>query len=592
MPFAIRRGGDDCPFEVYNSETDERAEGGCHQNRSDAIAHQRALQSNVDDAAALVAATDPQPGEHFRAIAHTEGKSTGMRTFTDLSWRDPPFAFHWQYGSSAHGGTPMTEQVGLVTRVTRDPEDESIIYQFGHLDLGGERGREYARQLVAGFQRWVSIGLDEQPAKMTLEWAEEDDEDVEALDPLGRQPEQINIEGGCIGELSGVSVPAQADATIEPTAELVRELEELGAAGPPTDAAVPPQFEKGGGKDGKGGEDGERECPEGQTWDPDAGECVPTGDLAPAAAVEGEDECPDGSMWDPDAGECVPVPDDGMKSHPRVRGRMGIETAEDLADYVQAVTAASYMIEIPDLPPASWFDEPADIDIPGAFCVDDNGRVYGILAPLRTNHRAFARSGRRMEVPTRNVDYSRFLGGEALTREGRLAGVGPITMDCGHAGRFRADHDVAPAHYENACTVVAKVRIGQRADGLPWVAGALEPGVTPDQVSRMLTCRLSGDWQPHPDKNGWQELVAALLVPAPGFAGERTGPTVTLNAEKVLVASSVPVRYIGDAGVDGQVVYDDPLEAITAAAASVGRSEWARRARRLNQAGILRTKGA
>jgi 2'-5' RNA ligase len=565
MPYGIRSGGADCPHEVYNKDTDKRVEGGCHETRQDALDHQRALQANVPDAA--VPGVEAQPGEHFHAVAHIEGQSTGMRTFTNLSWREPPFAFHWQKSSSAHGGTPMTVQAGLVSRVERDPTDEAIIHMFGPLDLESADGAEYARQLVKGFARWVSIGLDEQPAEVEYVWPEEEAaDDAEdgpmSLEDLFPDPEQVLIDGGCIGELSGVSVPAQADATIEPTPELVRELGQIPAAD---------------GADAGDAAMDMTECPDGQHWDEGMQDCVP--DDQPA---EGAGTYKRRTMHVSTKGNRVTISGDGTglalpEAGPGPRTAPSPDTT--MADVVQALTAAAYRIEIPDLPPASWYDEPTDVDIPGAFCVTDEGRIYGILAPLNVNHRAYSQSGRRMTVPNRNVDYSRFLGGEAITASGRIAGVGPITMDCGHAPMRRDNGEVGFEHYDNACSVVGKVRVGETAQGLPWVAGALEPGVTPDQVSRMLACRLSGDWQPHSDKRGWMELVAALLVPSPGFPMGRTGPTLTTK-EGVLVASSMPVRMVDS---HGETLFDgDPQEIIASAAEAAGSGEWARRARRFN----------
>ena len=682
MPFGIRRGGGDCAFEVYNEATDARAEGGCHESRADALAHQRALQANtsdekkkadvtdaVDAEAPEVALVEAEPGEHFHAVAHTEGTSTGLRTFTNLDWREPPFAFHWQKKSTAHGGTPEVVQVGLVTRALRDPEDPQIIHAFGKIDLADPDGTEYARKLAEGFARWVSIGLDESPAEMTTEWA---DDDGGEDDPLGlsRTPKQINIDGGKIGELSGVSVPAQADATVEPTPELMALFE---AAGDAASKENPFAKNKGNG-DGedkaKPDDDGESddECPDGHVFDPDTGECVAQSDAAPkkdggedsegdansklgygkkrrlrvmGTTVEWVDDAanpnhdktgrfdhapggakakkggesggkgrfsdippdrrltdeeveyffnkkakkgPDGwPMKDPEIARLTEKQKEQIRQGPkrRVHGDESVEVDEySMADIVEGMTAAAYRIEIPDLPPASWFEEPTDVEIPGAFCVTDDGRIYGILAPLKTNHRAYAGSGRQRYVPNRTVDYSRFLGGEALTSTGRIHNVGPITMDCGHAGRFRSDGEVAPAHYENACSVVGKVRVGETAEGLPWVAGALEPGVTPSQISRMLACRLSGDWQPHSDQPGMDELIACLLVPSPGFPMGRTGPTVTTDREGALVASAMPVRYVGDSDIG----FVHPVDAIRAAAEWAGRTDYARAARRLNAA--------
>jgi hypothetical protein len=506
MPYGIRRGGTDCPFEVYNSDTDERAPGGCHATRQEALDHQQALMVNVPDAAAAgysegdcppghhmmpdgecmpdgdMAVTDvlpAQPGEHFHAIMHTQGLSTGFRTFNDLSWREPPFAYHWQRSSSAHGGMPETFQVGLVNRVMPDPDNPEVLHAWGVLDLNGDLGAEYARMLVDGFARWVSIGLDEQPTSETIIWPEDSDGKEDDFSKLFDSPDQVIINGGRIGELCGVSVPAQDNATVEPTAELV----DLVSRGQPGETVV----------------------------------AAAVADVPPAAAAM--------------------TPDSESTDHLEA-------TVDTVADIVQGLTAAAHRIEIPHVPPRWWFDEPTDVDIAGALYVTDEGRIYGALAPLGVNHRAFSQAGRRQEVPFGNVDYGRFMGAVALTQTGRIP-AGPVTMDCGHANRFRTDHDQAPAHYDNACTVVAKICVGEsRERGIVWAAGALEPAVTVDQVSRMLACRLSGDWQPHSDRAGWQELIAALLVPSPGFPMEHGGARVDLE-EGVLVASSVPVRAVG-----------------------------------------------
>jgi hypothetical protein len=202
------------------------------------------------------------------------------------------------------------------------------------------------------------------------------------------------------------------------------------------------------------------------------------------------------------------------------------------------VVAAGHTITIPDVPPAEWFAEPTDVTAEGALTITDAGRIYGYLAPAGIAHRSFR--DRRVEVPMGRVDYSRWMGGEALVAGGRVV-AGPITMECGHMPPgASADSAVRMEHYDNTCSVVAKAAVGENAHGV-WIAGALEPGVTADQVSRMLACRLSGDWAPHPEKPGWREFVAALLVPVPGFAMGRSAPSVRV-AEGALVASAVPVR--------------------------------------------------
>lgn len=204
----------------------------------------------------------------------------------------------------------------------------------------------------------------------------------------------------------------------------------------------------------------------------------------------------------------------------------------------EVLTAAAHTITIPDLPPASWFNEPTDVPLRGALTVTDDGRVYGLLAPANTRHR-----GRNVTVPLYNVDYSRFHKGETIVEGGQRVVTGVITMGCGHApaenfGTFENRIE----HYDNTCSVAANVRIGESADGAVWVAGAVAPFATAEQVTKMLGCTLSGDWQPHPDKPGVREFIAALLVPVPGFAMARQAASVQY-ADGALTASAVPVVY-------------------------------------------------
>lgn len=526
MPYMVRPGGEDCPYQVVKSDTGEPVEGGCHATPEEADQHVAALyaaEPDADDSDAAAGAPspelEPQPGEHFHSVMHTQGVSTGKRTFLNLSWRPPPFAFHWQRSSSAHGGLPETLMVGQTTRVVPDPLAPDVLHGFGRLDLGSADGREYGRRLVERFETGVSIGLDETPVERTVVWPD----GVDPMDPMAMmeaEPEQVIIDGGRIMELTGTSVPAQFDATIEPTPELVAAL---GAGDVPLPASGAPELP-----------------------------------LSAATRVD---------------------------LYGRVaKGPQPVPSAAQVADAVQALAASAYRIEVREAPPAAWYQAPTDVEVTSALMVTEHGRVYGAVAPLGINHRAFAAAGRRREVPFGNVDYSKFHGGWGISDAG-LVPAGPLTMDTGHAPMLRADHQVAPAHYDNSGAVVAAVCVGEdRARNMVWMAGALVPGVTVDKVARMLACRCSGDWQPHADRAGWMELVACLLVPSPGYAmGHQEGPSVTWNDQGALVASSVPV--LGPAALRHPLGSDQPdLGRFGAAADAIASSIGVGRADRLAEA--------
>lgn len=208
----------------------------------------------------------------------------------------------------------------------------------------------------------------------------------------------------------------------------------------------------------------------------------------------------------------------------------------------RVIVAAGHTITIPDVAPAAWFTEPTDVVIEGALTVTDDGRVYGLLAPANVAH-----IGRRdgITAPMGDVNYAAFLRGETPTESGRVV-TGNITMSCGH-GNASASGAQAVEHYDNSCSIVATVAVGERtvAPFGVWVAGALLPGVDADQVRRMMACQLSGHWVPSDDGRGY-DLVGALLVPVPGYPMARSRASVTVR-DGALVASAVPVQFAGEA---------------------------------------------
>jgi hypothetical protein len=238
------------------------------------------------------------------------------------------------------------------------------------------------------------------------------------------------------------------------------------------------------------------------------------------------------------------------------------------------VTASSYFMEIPDLPPVEWFDEPRDEPEIGAITITDDGRMFGYLAPKHVAHRGIR--DKRVTVPMGNVDYGIWMNRTTIADDGRggftRLATGPITMDCGHASTSpRVVGAARREHYDNSCSVVATVRVGENSRGV-WIAGAVLPGVTPDQIRRMMACQLSGDWGPHREKPGKRELAGALLVPVPGFP-KRTSGFMSMKAGQ-LDHVAVPVRF-------GRVVEPQTMSfgadaAAERIAASIGRDRASR----------------
>lgn len=174
----------------------------------------------------------------------------------------------------------------------------------------------------------------------------------------------------------------------------------------------------------------------------------------------------------------------------------------------EAIVAAAAPID----PPRAWFDDPK-LDGPTPIVVTDDGQVYGHLATWDVCHVASpAGEGVCITAPHSNTGYARFHLGSLRTAEGGTISVGKLTMGTGHAGP-RATPAQTVAHYDNTGAAVADVRAGEDVYGI-WVAGAMRPDATDEQIRALRASPLSGDWR---KVDGNLELHGALAVNVPGF---------------------------------------------------------------------------
>lgn len=209
----------------------------------------------------------------------------------------------------------------------------------------------------------------------------------------------------------------------------------------------------------------------------------------------------------------------------------------------------------PVAPPKSWFEDPnftADdgrleeiFDRRGkrAFggkyacplTVTPEGRVFGHLAPWGICHTG--QSGRCIEAPHSPSGYAHFKRGQhVITAEGEKVRVGNVTAGAGHAStRAGVSASSAMAHYDNTALACADIVCGEDEYGI-WVAGALRPDATDEQVRMLRGSSLSGDWR---NIGGALELVSALAVNNPGFPQA----VVASGHIESLVASGSNVMY-------------------------------------------------
>lgn len=190
-------------------------------------------------------------------------------------------------------------------------------------------------------------------------------------------------------------------------------------------------------------------------------------------------------------------------------------------------------------PPRAWFTDPK-LSQPTRLDVTDDGRVFGHIAEWNTPHMG----NPALRPPRSRTKYSEFNSRPLRVADGGDIKVGQLTLVGGHADLDLPVERVI-AHYDNTQSAVADVIAGEDEFGI-WVAGAMRPTVSDEQVRAFRASDPSGDWRM---RNGNLELVAVCQVNTPGFPVART-----------LVASGQPMALVA-AGVAGLSKRDDRTSA-------------------------------
>lgn len=185
------------------------------------------------------------------------------------------------------------------------------------------------------------------------------------------------------------------------------------------------------------------------------------------------------------------------------------------------------------LPPTGWFKNP-ELSMATNIQVTDDGRVYGHAALWGSCHIGQTDVCVR---PPEEDQHSYFMTGEVVTREGKRAAVGQITVGTGHAP-LSMGAVPATEHYDNTGHAVADVAVGNDAHGI-WVAGAIRPGADPNMVHALRAAgAVSGDWRRIGNK---LRLVGLLAVNVPGFSIPKMQARVASGVQEALVAAGRPV---------------------------------------------------
>lgn len=213
----------------------------------------------------------------------------------------------------------------------------------------------------------------------------------------------------------------------------------------------------------------------------------------------------------------------------------------DPAEAASLVACGFVAGAIPVVPPTDWFSDPK-LQKATPLTVTDEGRVFGHIAAWHVDHIGMSFGTR---PPHSKSKYAYFHTGLVRTDNGTDIPVGQLTLAGGHAS-LEASAQAAARHYDDTASAVADVHAGEDAHGI-WVAGALRPGATPEQIRALRASAPSGDWRPI---KGSLELVAVCQVNVPGFPIARARVASGQVMALVAAGASVLARMKSDPMAD------------------------------------------
>ncbi len=188
-----------------------------------------------------------------------------------------------------------------------------------------------------------------------------------------------------------------------------------------------------------------------------------------------------------------------------------------------------------EAPPAAWFDDPR-LEEPTPLTIDDDGRVFGHVAPWNVCHIGNP-SGPNVCVtaPRDQTGYAMFHLGELRTAEGEAISVGQVTLDTDHAP-LGLSAQASQRHYADTGAAACYGRCGMDQFGI-WFAGALADDLPVSKIRKLRAAKLSGDWR---RIDGRVEMIGVLAVNVPGFPIPRPAAQIRASGEILaLVAAGI-----------------------------------------------------
>ena len=592
MPWHTEEGHDGCPddrpWAVVNDETGEVE--GCFTTEDEAEQRITELDDAEGDAGDEPAADDAGDqaaagpgveagsGDSFHTLIVTEGVMTcDERVFTEnsLTWRQPPLPF-MATDESPHGDGTIAKGAKLVGNIERVERRGAEIHGWGDFIEAPDEEAAYLIALIRAAEL-PTVSVDAAATEFEVDLYDDEITEGEGVVTIGvgRVVQRVT-EGEVLGA-TAVPFPALDGTLIE---VLAAAGERFGAVavhhtGTTTDdawdgaaeqakLASPMPLDRARAMyawfDDDSVEDGEiakANCklPHHMVSDAGApGVANMRGVAAAMAALNG------GRGAGPGVDLGIPTDDrQGVYDHLAAHYR----DAEMEPPEPNFAVLASAAVEVPVEPPARWFDDPR-FSQPMPLTVSDSGHVSGHVATWGTCHIGY--DGACLMPPHSPSNYARYRTGEVRCADGSRVATGRITVGGLHAARsMRAAEAVA--HYEDCALAVADVAAGEDAHGI-WVAGALRPGVSPEQL------RVVMGTPPSLDCRGFGrdlDMINVHLVNVPGYVT----PRYSFRMDGALVASAIISTPIDQPFPVAASVIDLVRDRL---AASIGRSLDQRRA--------------
>ena len=207
-----------------------------------------------------------------------------------------------------------------------------------------------------------------------------------------------------------------------------------------------------------------------------------------------------------------------------------VDEATLILDDVETLAASSVKVgrEAIDLssPPREWFDDPG-LRFATPLTITNEGRVLGHVAARGACHTGYAN---RCVTPPMGGSYDRFHVGEVLCADGSRVACGVFAWGIPHADLTLSLMD-AWAHYADSRYGFSRSVVGEDEHGI-WFSGALNPGVTDNDLAVLRSLSMSGDWR-RDARSGRLSLVAALAVNFPGFPIPRSSSITAAGGVEV-----------------------------------------------------------